>query len=99
MLGRLIDSLDDPAVTARVMAALEDTSIPRRVAEAAEASGRSPADTLAATVRGFLDTASDDYFVQLIGIMNRAPDPSLAAMRAILEKALPHATVAGPKEA
>ncbi|WP_281004751.1 hypothetical protein [Mesorhizobium hawassense] len=36
-----------------------------------------------------MDTASDDLWTQLIGIMNRAQDPGLAAMRAILDKALP----------
>ncbi len=89
MFGRLIDSLDDPAIAARVLAALRDTPLPQRLAEAADAAGCSVVEMLAASVRGFLDTASDNHFVQLIGIMNGADDPGLAAMRAILEKALP----------
>ena len=44
---------------------------------------------VASAVRSFLDTASDDLWTQLIGIMNRAEDPGLAAMRAILTKAFP----------
>jgi hypothetical protein len=44
---------------------------------------------MASTVHGFLDTASDDHWLQLVGIMNRARDPGLAAIRAILDKALP----------
>lgn len=89
MLGRLLDSLDDPKVALALVAALDDPLLSKRLATAADATGRSPADVLASTVRGFLDTASDDHWLQLVGIMNRAPDPGFAAMRAILEKALP----------
>jgi hypothetical protein len=42
-------------------------------------------------VRSFVETASDDLWTQLVGIMNRAEDPGLAAMRAILVKAFPPA--------
>lgn len=92
MLGRLIDSLDEPEVALRVVAALEQPSLSERLAAAATAAGRPVPDVVASTVRGFLETASDDCWLQLVGIMNRAPDPGLAAVRAILHKALPMAT-------
>ena len=44
---------------------------------------------MASALRYFMETASEDYWVQLIGIMSRAEDPGLAAIRAILTKALP----------
>ena len=91
MLGALIASLDDPVVASGLVAALDDPSLAARVAAAAAASGRAPAEIVAATVRSFLDTASDDHWVQLVGIMNRAADPGLATLRAILSKALPEA--------
>lgn len=89
MLGRLIASLDDPAFALGVVEALEQPALTGRLAAAAEATGRAPAELVASAVRGFVDTASDDHWLQLVGIMNRAEDPTLAAMRAILEKALP----------
>jgi len=89
MLGAVIASLDDPAVTARLVAALDDPALAARLAAAAAASGRAPAEVAAATVRRFVDTASDDHWVQLIGIMGRADDPGLAALRAMLHSALP----------
>jgi hypothetical protein len=92
MLGRLIDSLERPEVAAGIAAALDDPELLRRLAAAADAAGRPPQEVMAATVRGFLDTACDDHWVQLIGIMNRAEDPGLAAIRAILTKALPQAS-------
>ncbi|CAH1690665.1 conserved hypothetical protein [Hyphomicrobiales bacterium] len=91
MLGQLISSLDEPDVALRLLVALDETALQRRIDDAAAASGRTREDILASTVRGFLETASDDEWLQLIGIMGRATDPGLAAMRAILEKALPGA--------
>ncbi len=91
MPGRLIDALDDPDVALHLLAALEQPALSARLAAAAEEAGRSAADIVASAVRGFLDTASDDHWLQLVGIMNRARDPGLAAVRAILDKALPAA--------
>jgi hypothetical protein len=89
MLGRLIASLDDPALALGLVEALEQPALTERLAAASAAAGRAPAELVASAVRGFVDTASDDHWLQLVGIMNRAEDPTLAAMRAILEKALP----------
>lgn len=90
MLGELIDSLDDPKVASRLVLALGDAQLSRRLTDAAKAAGEPEWDVLAATVRGFLLDASDDHWLQLVGIMSRAQDdPGLAAIRAILTKALP----------
>ena len=89
MLGRLIDDLDDPSVVLDLVAALDAPDLLARIGRAAEAEGLTPSAYLAASVRTFVDEASDDIWLQLVGIMNRAEDPSLAAMRAILEAVLP----------
>jgi hypothetical protein len=91
MLGNLIASLEDPGVAMGLVAAFEEPVLLTRLAAAAEASDRLPAEIVGSAVRNFLDTASDDHWTQLIGLMNRAEDPGLAAMRAILEKSLPAA--------
>jgi hypothetical protein len=89
MLGTLIASLDRPGVALDFMAALDQPALQARLADAADASGRPQADIVTSAVRGFIDTASDDDWLQLMGIMGRAADPGKAAMHAILEKALP----------
>ncbi|TGT62296.1 hypothetical protein EN802_33410 [bacterium M00.F.Ca.ET.159.01.1.1] len=89
MLGDLIASLEDPIVAVAVVAAFDEPGLLARLAAAAEAAGHSPADIVGSAVRNFVDTASDDLWTQLIGIMDRAQDPGLAAIRAILEKTLP----------
>lgn len=89
MLGDLIASLDDPKVAMGLVATLDEPALLTRLTNAAEESGRLPADIVSSAVRHFMETAPDDLWTQLIGIMNRAEDPGLMAMRAILEKTLP----------
>jgi len=91
MLGTLIASLDDPQVTTRLIALIDEPDLAARLESAAHALGRAPADAAASLVRHFVETASDDLWLQLVGIMNRADDPTLAAIRAILVKVLPEA--------
>jgi hypothetical protein len=92
MLGRLIASLDDPTVAMGLVEACDQPALRLRLTAAARRAGREPAEIVGSTVRRFMETASDDHWTQLIGIMNRADDPALAALRAILEKALPPTT-------
>jgi hypothetical protein len=89
MLGRLIDELEHPDVAARVLANLDAPALTARLAAAAASVGLSPEAALTEVVRGFVDEASDDQWVQLIGILNRADDPGTAAVRAILDISLP----------
>lgn len=91
MLGQLIEALDDPKVALNLVAALDEPALLARLAAVADADaeGRAPAEIVASTVRGFLDSACDDHWLQLVGIMNRTEDPGLSAVRAILSKALP----------
>lgn len=89
MLGTLIASLDDPAVVTRLVVLLDEPGLAARLEAAARALGREPAEAAASLVRHFVETASDDLWLQLVGIMNRADDPALAAIRAILTKTLP----------
>ncbi|MBN9063784.1 MAG: hypothetical protein J0H41_15225 [Rhizobiales bacterium] len=95
MFGRLVEALDDPETALGLVEALGEPSLQMRLAAVADAAGSPLAEVMAAAVRGFLDTASDDHWLQIVGVMNRADDPSLAAMRAILEKALPGAQEVG----
>ena len=92
MLGEIVDRLEDPMVAAGILRAIDEPELLARLALAA--GDRPPAEVLAATVRRFLETASDDQWLQLVGIMGRAADPALAALRAILMQALPQALAA-----
>jgi hypothetical protein len=91
MLGQVIARLEDPAAASALMACLGDPDLAGRLSEAARAADLEEAELLALSVRGFVDSASDDLWTQLIGIMSRAEDPGLAALKAILRRALPPA--------
>ena len=97
MLGNLIASLDDAKVATGLLAALDEPTLVTRLNIAAGESGRLPADILRSAVRNFMESAPEDLWTQLIGIMNRAEDPGLTAVRAILEKTLPQSP--SPQEA
>jgi hypothetical protein len=87
VLGEIVDRLDDPDVAAGLLRDLEEPDLEVRLALVGD--GELAAEVMAAIVRRFLETASDDHWVQLIGIMSRAQDPALEALRAILLKSLP----------
>ncbi len=93
MFGALLSTLEDPQVCERLLSTLDAPSLSARLTAAAQAEGRAPAQVMAARVWHFLDTASDDHFVQLMGIMNQARDPGLAAVKAILAATLPEGVV------
>jgi len=86
MFGALIASLDNPQVMTALITALGMEGLDERLEKAAAAEAMDPPDYLATVIRSFLEMASDDDFVQLVGIMNRAEDPGLAAVRSILRK-------------
>lgn len=92
MFGTLVDSLDDPVVAMRLMEALDDATLSARLGAWAAAENRPEAELLAGAVRDFLDSADDDVWTQLVGIMTRAEDPGIAALRAVVSHALPKAT-------
>ncbi|GGF52345.1 hypothetical protein GCM10007301_09800 [Azorhizobium oxalatiphilum] len=89
MFGALLSALEDPEVCGRLLSSLDAPEVSARLARVAQAEGRPAADVMASRIWNFLDTASDDHFVQLMGIMNQARDPGLAAVRAILAATLP----------
>ena len=86
MFGALIASLDNPQTMTALVGALGMEGLDERLEKAAAAEAMDPPDYLATVIRSFMEMASDDDFVQLVGIMNRAEDPGLAAVRSILRK-------------
>ncbi|MCT9000515.1 hypothetical protein [Chelativorans intermedius] len=84
MFGDLIARLDHPEVAAKTLAALDDAALEATIRAYATARDITAADCMAGIVRGFLDQADDDVWLQLVGIMGRSKDPGLAALHAIL---------------
>jgi hypothetical protein len=94
LLGDIIARFDDEAVAAETLVQLGDLVLVGRVRQAAEADGLTPGAFSARAVRLFSDTASDEEWVTLIGLMGRTTEPGLACLRRMVEFAL--APPAGP---
>ena len=90
MFGDLIAHLHRPEVAVAALGSLPDPTLASRVEAAAEAAGLETPDYVAALVRGFMDHADDDRWLQIVGIMGKAVDPGLAALEAILRQAVEH---------
>lgn len=84
MFGELVAQLDRPEIAAEALAVLDDADLESIIRQYATANDIAVADCMAGIVKGFLDQADDEAWVQLIGIMARAENPGVAALGAIL---------------
>jgi hypothetical protein len=83
VLGELIAQLDRPDVAASVLTTL-DPRIGGQLERRASAASMTVADFAAGAVREFVDHADDDLWFQLLTIVRKSDDPSLAAVQTIL---------------
>lgn len=84
MLGEIIAKLDHPGVAAAVLTTL-DPIIVGQIEERAAAAAMPLADFVAGAIRDFVERADDDLWFQLLTVMRKAEDPSIAAIHAILQ--------------
>jgi hypothetical protein len=83
MLGELIANLDRPGIAVAVLRTL-DPIVASRIDKRAAAVAMRPVDFVAGAVREFVERADDDLWFQLLTVMRKAEDPSLAAIHTIL---------------
>jgi hypothetical protein len=84
MLGELIAKLDRPGTAMAVLSSL-DASLAEEIARRAAAVSMTTADFAAGAVREFVERGDDDLWFQLLTVIRRAEDPSLEAIRTILQ--------------
>jgi hypothetical protein len=84
MLGELIANLDRPGIAVAVLRTL-DPIVASRIDKRAAAVAMRPVDFVAGAVREFVERADDDLWFQLLTVMRKAEDPSLAAIHTILQ--------------
>jgi len=83
MLGKLIDQLDRPEVAHGLLRVL-DPQVLANIERRASSLSMTTIDFAAGAVREFVDHADDDLWFQLLTIMRKSDDPSLAAINTIL---------------
>jgi hypothetical protein len=84
MLGDIIAQLDRPNVAAGLLATL-DPDLAAQLAVRADAAAMSTTDFVAGATREFVERADDDLWFQLLTVMRKADDPSIAAVQTILK--------------
>lgn len=89
MLGNILRSLTDPAVAEAALLQLDNAAIVHQVRDDAGAMGITVGDFVARAVRHVLDHAGEEVWLSLLGAMARTPEPGAAALRIILNRALP----------
>ena len=87
-LGALIARLENGSDATATIEALGDLVLYADVAAAAEQLGETPGEYLAASVGQFASAAADEAWLSLVAAMERAEDPSRAAIAQILRWAM-----------
>ena len=83
MLGDLIAQLEQPDVTAEVLATL-DPAVSESIGHRAADLSMTPEAFVNGAVRAFVEEADDELWFQLLTHIRKADDPGLVAIQTIL---------------
>jgi hypothetical protein len=75
LLGDVIANFQDPAFAGEAMLALDDLALTARIAAAAVEENVSPGEFAMQAVGQFVNNASDEEWVTLIGLMSKSVNP------------------------
>jgi hypothetical protein len=94
LLGEQIARLEDETVAAELLLGLGDLTLTTRVSAAASRDGLSPGAFIAESVGRFVQGASDEDWLTLIGLMSRSDNPGEVFLLRVLNAMLPKAKAA-----
>jgi hypothetical protein len=89
MLGHLLQALSDPDGAEAVLARVGTQEIRERVERAAAAQSVPVGTMVAHKVRHLVDHGGEDIWVDAIGAMSGSPQPGVAAIHRLLDRAFP----------
>jgi phosphoglycerate dehydrogenase-like enzyme len=88
LLGDVIVSFEDPACAGEALLALDDLALTAAIAAAADEEEMTAGEFAMQSVEAFVDGASDERWLTLIGLMSRADNPGQVFLRRILSDVL-----------
>jgi hypothetical protein len=88
LLGDVIASFADPARAGEALLALDDLALTAAIVAAADAEDMTAGEFAMQSVGAFVDGASDERWLTLIGLMSRADNPGQVFLRRVLSDAL-----------
>jgi hypothetical protein len=86
MLGDLLAQFEDEAVAAEALLSLDDLALVARVQEAAARAGLDAGTFASASVGRFVNGASDEDWLGLLGAVSKAEDPGAAFLKRVLAR-------------
>jgi|SoiMethySBSTD1v2_1073268.scaffolds.fasta_scaffold2679392_2 hypothetical protein len=89
MLGHLLQALSDPDNAEAALARIGTQEIRHRVERAAAAQSVPVGTMVAHKVRHLVDHGGEDIWVDAIGAMSGSPQPGVAAIHRLLDRAFP----------
>ena len=89
LLGEVIARFEDEAFVSETLLALDDLPLTARVATLAAENNMSAGEFAMQAIGRFVNGASDEEWLTLIGQMSRAEDPGRVFLRRALSRALP----------
>jgi hypothetical protein len=89
LLGEVIARFEDEAFVSETLFALDDLALTARVATLAAENNVSAGEFAMQAIGRFVNGASDEEWLTLIGQMSRAEDPGQVFLRRALSGALP----------
>lgn len=95
LLGDVIAKFEDEAFVHETLLALDDLALTARVFTTAAENNVSAGEFAAQSVGQFVNGASDEEWLTLIGLMSRAENPGQVFLRRVLSHALPRAHACG----
>jgi len=95
LLGDVIAKFEDEAFVNETLLALDDLALTARVFTVAEENNVSAGEFAAQSVGRFVNGASDEEWLTLVGLMSRAENPGQVFLRRVLSNALPRAQDCG----
>ena len=94
-LGDVIARFEDDAFVSETLFALDDLALTARIAAAAVEQNVSAGEFATQAVGQFVNGASDEEWLTLIGLISRADNPGQIFLRRVLSNALPRSQKCG----
>jgi hypothetical protein len=88
LLGDILAKFEDAAFATEAMFAIDDIVLTTRIGEAAAAEQLSPGEFAMQLIRRFVNGASDEEWLTLIGLISRHANPGQVFLRRVLSNAL-----------
>jgi hypothetical protein len=87
-LGDVLARFEDAAFATEALFSIDDIVLTTRIGDAAVAEELSPGEFAMQLIRRFVNGASDEEWLALIGLMSRAENPGQVFLRRVLSNAL-----------